>query len=175
MKKIVLIGYMGSGKTSLGKSLAKALSMPFYDLDDVIAVEQQMDISMLFKNKGEIYFRKKEAQALFELIAKQESIVIATGGGTPCYGTIMEDLLKDQNNIIIYLKLSISLLTDRLWVHKDQRPLIAHIKTKALLEDFIRKHLFERSYYYNKAHHILTVNEADSTDAVLRSIMSKLF
>ncbi|MGJ8666447.1 MAG: shikimate kinase [Patiriisocius sp.] len=149
--KIILLGYMGSGKSSVGKSLSRVINVPFFDLDAVIEEKLKMSISEIFKVKGEIYFRKTEEEILKELLKKNQKMIVALGGGTPCYGTIMNELNEMDTVELIYLKASVQELTTRLWTEKQHRPMIAHLKDSIELDDFIRKHLFERNFYYNQA------------------------
>jgi shikimate kinase len=149
--KIVLIGYMGSGKSSIGKQLANLLNLQFKDLDQEIELVEKQSIEEIFSNKGEIYFRKKEIEVLKSVLNENSSTILATGGGTPCFGNTMEYLNADKKSITIYLKATIDSLVNRLYEERKKRPLIAHIKSKEELKDFISKHLFERSYYYNLA------------------------
>lgn len=172
--KLVLIGYMGSGKSSVGKALASELGYAFLDLDAHIESVERKSISKIFDDKGEIYFRKKENKVLRELISSEGNIVMATGGGTPCYGNSMEFLMGQEKTVTIYLKASLNFLTDRLFLERLNRPLIAHINNKAIMLDFIRKHLFERSFYYNKASLKLDI-ENTSVDKLVNEIKSKLF
>jgi len=172
--KLVLLGYMGSGKSSIGKLLSEALQFPFVDLDQYIETTENMSISELFQKKGEIYFRRKEAINLTKALSEENKMVLATGGGTPCYGTIMADLLADESVVTIYLKNSLETLTERLFAEKNERPLIAHLETEALLNDFIRKHLFERSYYYNQASIVLACDGL-APEAVVEKLILKLF
>lgn len=162
--KYFLIGYMGSGKSSVGKCLAKNLDMLFYDLDAYIEKEENQAITDIFKTKGEIYFRQVEHQKLKKLLEKDESMVLALGGGTPCYSGNME-LLSDKGTSI-YLQYPIEVLVARLWQDKESRPVIAHLETKALLEDFIRKHLFERAPYYMQATHKLKLHHESVKETV---------
>jgi len=118
--KAVLIGYMGSGKSTVGKRLAEEYSWQFIDLDDYIEQAEEMTIASIFDQKGEIYFRKKELYYLKELLQKEENIVLATGGGTPCYGTNMKEILATTENCF-YLKVSIKGLLERLQNEKEQR------------------------------------------------------
>ncbi len=169
--KLVLIGYMGSGKSTIGKLLANALDYDFEDLDNVIASNEGSTIAEIFKIKGEIYFRKKEAIAINEVLSENDKLVLATGGGTPCYGSIIDDLNIDPEVITIYLKLGVDHLTKRLFQEKDMRPLIAHLETEELLNDFIRKHLFERSYYYSKAKLILNCEDLSPKEIVEQLVL----
>ncbi|UZO80889.1 shikimate kinase [Aquimarina sp. ERC-38] len=147
---IVLIGYMGSGKTSVGNLLAEKLDFSFQDLDQFIEENEKITVPEIFKKKSEVYFRKKEAFYLKELLSKSTKSIISLGGGTPCFGTNMDSIKADTQSKSIYLEASIGELANRLFPFKTSRPLIAHLQTKTELEEFIAKHLFERAYYYNQ-------------------------
>lgn len=148
---IVLLGYMGSGKSALGKQLSIELSRPFIDLDDYIEKKENQTIAAIFKLKGELYFRKLERQCLEELLNKKNNAVIGLGGGTPCYFDNMDLILNSKNVLSIYLKTSIQELTKRLFDQKERRPMIAHVNSHETLMEFIGKHLFERARFYEKA------------------------
>jgi len=154
---IVLIGYMGSGKSTIGKVLAQQLEKDFIDFDNYIEAEEKQSIPDIFKEKGEVYFRKKEAFYLEELLAANLNAVVSLGGGTPCFGTNMQTIIESSPNVF-YLKLSVDKLISRLQPEKSYRPLIKDIADEDLSE-FIRKHLFERNYYYLQAPHIVNVVE----------------
>ncbi|MBU2928351.1 shikimate kinase [Winogradskyella psychrotolerans] len=158
---IVLIGYMGSGKSTIGKELATILNCRFLDLDDYISDKEMTSIPNLFKSKGEIYFRKKETEYLKELINTSENLVLALGGGTPCYGQNMDLIIGNTDVRSFYLKLSIPLLAKRLFKAREKRPLISHLNSEAELLEFIGKHLFERTQYYSKAQY--TINTDNKT------------
>ena len=149
MDTIFLIGYMGSGKTVVGKSLSKSINYNFYDLDKFIELNEKKSISEIFRLKNEIYFREIESKYLNELISVKEKKIISTGGGTPCYSNNID--LINNNSVSIYLKASVDTLVKRLNDAKINRPLISHLKDKNELKDFISKHLFERNYFYEKA------------------------
>ncbi len=172
--KIILMGYMGSGKSSVGKKLASALQLPFKDMDSEIENAEGSSVSEIFAKKGEIYFRRVENQILKNLLQQADSFVLATGGGTPCYGDAMEVILKTSNVISIYLKVPIPTLVRRLYDEKHGRPLLAHLNSEDVLEDFIRKHLFERAFYYNQAHMTVEADEAN-TDKIVENIIAGLF
>lgn len=156
---IVLLGYMGCGKSSVGKVLAAQIGMEFLDLDHFIEEKEQMTISEVFKSKGEIYFRKKETEYLKEVLATKDNLILSLGGGTPCFSGNIELIQEDENSKSYYLKTSLDTLVQRLFLEKDQRPLIAHLANTEELKDFIRKHLFERSYYYNKAEKVVETDD----------------
>ena len=153
--KIVLVGYMGSGKTTIGKLLAKELEISFLDLDEVIQDGVGDTIPNMFNGKGEIFFRKKENEYLNDVLSKKTDFILSTGGGTPCYSGNMQTML-DLADHVFYLKISIPGLVKRLIKEKDHRPLIKNIDDGDLPE-FIGKHLFERNNFYLKATHILNV------------------
>ncbi len=163
---ITLIGYMGSGKSFIGKQLADRLSLPFFDLDSFIEKKEQQSIATIFKEKGEIYFRKKERETLLEVLKNQDNIVLSLGGGTPCFYDNMDHI--NQNSVCFYLKSSITTLSKRLQNEKGQRPLIAHLRENQLPE-FIAKHLFERRLFYEKAHHTVDT-EQQSLEEILNFI-----
>ncbi|MCK7589845.1 shikimate kinase [Subsaxibacter sp. CAU 1640] len=171
--KILLMGYMGSGKSTVGKRLAEILKFDFIDLDAFIEQNENQSIVNLFKAKGEIYFRKKESLYLNEILLKK-NVVISLGGGTPCYGTNMNRILTSENARSVYLKLSIPSLVSRLNDETTKRPLIAHLKTDEELVEFIGKHLFERSPFYNRAD--LTVSaDYKTVDELTEEIVANLF
>ena len=154
--KVVLLGYMGCGKSVVGDFLAKKLQVSFYDLDEEIEKIAQNSISELFKSKGEIYFRKKENEVLKSFLSKNEDYVMSLGGGTPCYYNNHE-LLQQEDVLSIYLKASVDTLVTRLINEKDKRPLLRN-QNEISLKDFINKHLFDRNFYYHQANKIVTVD-----------------
>jgi shikimate kinase len=172
---IYLLGYMGSGKSTVGRQLAAHIGFDFIDFDAYICEKEQMTIPEIFKNKGEIYFRKIEAIYLKTLLKDTHGkSVISLGGGTPCYGNAM-DLLKASGHATIYLNLHFQTLSKRLWEERASRPLVAAIDSYDALEDFVRKHLFERSFYYNQAGTVIKVGPATEIDEVVEEIVARLF
>ena len=129
---IVLIGFMGSGKTSVGKTLAKKLLKSFVDVDSMIESEQNASVTELFTNKGETYFRGLEQQCINELTQKKGQI-IATGGGLPIYSAIPE------KSLIIYIDADFDVILDRLPKReRDKRPLLQDVKrARGLFEERI--------------------------------------
>lgn len=170
--KIILCGYMGSGKTTIGKVLSNLLAMDFVDLDELISTTQGSGISTIFKNKGEIYFRKSEKKVLRTLLSSPDAQVISLGGGTPCYGNNLE-LIKTADTFLVYLKMDVDALTNRLFEEKETRPVIAHYSEKKDLKDFIRKHLFERGYFYQQSDLIVEVG-GKTAETVAKEIINKL-
>lgn len=170
---IILIGYMGSGKTTIGQKLSEILKYDFLDLDAYIQNKEGKSIPELFKTKGEIYFRKIESNYLKEVLNKKDSI-ISLGGGTPCYGSNMEVIKASNDSTAIYLKASLPNLVERLFDERAKRPLIAHLKSKNELTEFIGKHLFERSAFYSQADRTISV-DSRSVDSLVEDIVMALF
>ncbi|TXK72896.1 shikimate kinase [Mesonia sp. K4-1] len=171
--KIVLCGYMGSGKSQVGKLLASKLGLVFFDLDDQIEINQQKSIKKIFSEKGEIFFRKKENEVLKELLNAPENFILSLGGGTPCYADNLEILKNNKEVRLIYLKVELNELTKRLFNEKEKRPLISGQESRESLNDFIRKHLFERQYYYLQSDIILDVSEL-SIEETVNSLVKQL-
>lgn len=154
MGKIILVGYMASGKTTVGKLLAESTGFDCKDLDSIIEQESNLSVKEIFKQRGELFFRKLEAKILTELLSADSNMVLSLGGGTPCYGNNI-DLLKQNDIITVYLKAKVDTLAKRLRSNSENRPLIFD-QSGDELEEFIAKHLFERGYYYNQS--TITVN-----------------
>jgi len=171
MKKIVLVGYMGSGKSTIGKILSEKTGIPFFDLDEIIEKNTQKTISELFLEIGEIKFRKLEHETLNHFLATQFSFILSLGGGTPCYANNHLQLLK-EGITSVYLKASLQELIRRLEPEKKHRPLIAS-KDGEDFQEFIAKHLFERSYFYNQAKYVVSV-DAKTPAAIADEIISIL-
>ncbi|WP_442846339.1 shikimate kinase [Leeuwenhoekiella sp. H156] len=152
--RIYLIGYMGSGKSTLGRAFAQKQKLNFIDFDAYLEKREQQSIASIFNEKGEIYFRKQEAKYLKELLQDREDAVVSLGGGTPCYGDAMERI-KAAKGTSVYINVPVTELSNRLWKERDHRPVLKHQDTPEKLEEFVRKHLFERSFYYNQADVIL--------------------
>jgi shikimate kinase len=161
MSKIVLIGYMGVGKTTLAKLLAEQLKVNWLDLDELIEKETQLSISSLFQQKGEVYFRKLEHNLFTKIMQSSDSFVLSTGGGTPCYAN--NHLLLNGDGIAsFYLKASIPTLYNRLHSATANRPLLTQKSEEELLEA-ISKNLFDRAYYYNQATYKIVVDDKSPT------------
>lgn len=146
-QQFFLIGYMGSGKTTVGKRLARKLNLQFIDMDLFIENRYRKSISAIFEEKGEAGFREIERKALREVV-DFENIVISTGGGLPCFFDNMD--LMNQSGITIYLKASVDELVERLRTGKQKRPLVKD-KNPEELKDFITVNLEKREEFYSKA------------------------
>ncbi len=149
--KITLLGYMGAGKSTVSRHLAAELQLPLIDLDKRIENESGKSITETIFNKGELHFRKLERRLLEEAL-KEESFVLSTGGGTPCYYDNLA--LINRNSFSVYLQYSVIELYERLEGQQAERPLIAHLKGDQLKE-FVAKHLFERAPFYEGATEII--------------------
>ena len=171
MRKVVLIGYMGSGKSVVSKKLADRMEISVVELDEMIEEKCEMTIEELFSNKGELFFRKQEHLLFKELLYNNESLIISTGGGTPCYFNNHE-LLNSEDVVSIYLRASIDTLYNRLLKGKQKRPLITNLEDDEIKE-FIAKHLFDRSFYYNQATFKVNVDDK-SIDEIVNEITSLL-
>ena len=168
MRRIILVGYMGSGKTTVGKALSKETGMMFYDLDWYIESRMRKSVSQIFAERGEEGFRKIEYNMLHE-VAEFEDVIISCGGGTPCFFDNMDYL--NQQGDVIYLKATPETLYKHLLMAKIERPLLKGKSAEELIA-YITEHLKERSPFYEKARHILDVNVLDEYDKIQDSVAS---
>jgi shikimate kinase len=158
MLRIFLVGYMGSGKSAMGRLLAREKGLNFIDLDTYIEGKYHRTIAQIFAQEGEEAFRKKEHDCLLE-VAAFENVVIATGGGAPCFFDNME--MMNAAGETIYLKLTPEHLANRLSSSKaGVRPLINERKGEELLQ-FISGMLEKREPFYLRAKHIITGNDQE--------------
>lgn len=170
--KIVLLGYMASGKSTIGREISKKLDMKFIDLDDYISKREKRSISEIFKVEGEIYFRKIESSYVGEILNSKDSFILSLGGGTPCYSNNMELILNSEASSI-YIKADIKTLASRLTAEKNKRPLVADLEDDKLIE-FVAKHLFERRFFYEQAS--ITVHTEDkSIEEIITEIRILLY
>ncbi len=166
MRRIILIGYMGAGKTTVGKALAKELRMPFYDLDWYIESRMHKTVKAIFDERGEAGFRKIEHNMLHE-VAEFEDIIISCGGGTPCFFDNI-DYMNRQGETV-YLKATPEVLYGHLKMGKTIRPLLLN-KTADEVQVFIREQLAQREPYYSKAKYVLDVNLLDDYEKIKISV-----
>lgn len=149
MRPIFLIGYMGSGKTTLGRALGRRLGLQFIDLDLYIESRYMRAISQLFAERGEDKFRSIEREMLHE-VAEMEDVVVACGGGTPCYYDNIDYM--NRCGTTVFLSASEDRLFARLSINRNKRPLIKDLDDKSL-RIFIRENLALRMPHYSKASH----------------------
>lgn len=162
MTRIILIGYMGAGKTTIGRQLAMALGLQFYDLDWYIEMRYHKKVSEIFAEQGEEHFRDLEQRMLHE-VAEFEDVVISCGGGTPCYGDNMQYM--NQQAETVYLKLTPETLCEHLMMGRTVRPLILG-KTGDELQEYIRQSLEAREPFYSQAKHIVDVSLMDNFEKI---------
>ncbi len=168
---ISLVGYMGSGKSHISKILSEKINFKLIDLDKEIARRNKSTIPEIFEKKGEIYFRKLEREALEEILASEENVILSLGGGTPVYYNNME--IINHNSKSVFLRASVGTLSERLLKQKEKRPLIAKISDENLPE-FIAKHLFERNDFYNKAQ-VSVITDNRTPEEIVDEIIEKLY
>lgn len=163
--RVFLIGYMGVGKTTLGKQLAQKLAYAFVDTDAMVTALEGKPVKEVFAARGEAYFRKKEQECLHRL-AKRDNLVIATGGGIPCFYDNMDWM--NAHGHTVYLYMTAEGLYQRLKNEREERPLISAY-TADELYDFISNSLQSREAFYLKSR---TVFEADQADiSVLAGVL----
>ncbi len=166
MTRIIIIGYMGAGKTTVGNALSRQLGIPFYDLDWYIETRMHKSVAQIFEEKGEEGFRKIEYNMLHE-VAEFENVIISTGGGTPCFFDNMDYL--NQQGDTIYLKATPEVLYTHLKMGRTVRPLLLN-KTPEQMQAFISEQLSLREPFYSKARHTLDVNLLDNYDKIKTSV-----
>jgi len=164
-RRVYIIGFMGSGKSTAGRKLAASLGWQFKDLDQEIELIAGKSIRDLFSTSGEHYFRDLEAQTLTGLKPATDT-VISAGGGTPCYGRNMDFMM--ETGVVVYLKMSPAQLISRLERGKAKRPLIKDLSSEELLK-YITEKLSEREKYYLKAHIVI-----DSFDLDIDTLCQKI-
>lgn len=166
MIRIFLIGYMGAGKTTLGKAFAREMGLTFVDLDWYIEERFHKSIRQLFTERGEDGFRELEKRMLHE-VAEFEDVVISTGGGTPCFLDNMEYM--NTMGDTIFLDVDIKVLFRRLKVAKQQRPLLVQ-KTDEELMAFITENLQKRLPFYTKAKHVFNGEKLEDRHQIKESV-----
>ncbi|SHI41598.1 shikimate kinase [Tangfeifania diversioriginum] len=155
--RIYLIGYMGCGKSTMGKRLANHAGLQFVDMDHYIEKRNCKTVPQLFDEFGEEGFRKRERKALEEL-SEFTDVVIATGGGAPCFFDNID--LMNRTGKTIYLNIDPKILASRLLKSKTERPLIKG-KSKEELIDFIDETLKKRDVFYKQAHYEIIQPDVD--------------
>ena len=166
MTRIFLIGYMGAGKTTLGKAFARAMGLTFVDLDWYIEERFHKSIRQLFVERGEEGFRELEKRMLHEA-GDFEDVVISVGGGTPCFFDNMEYM--NEAGETVFLDVNLQVLFRRLKVAKQQRPLLDG-KTDEELKAFIQEALQKRLPFYTKAKHIFNGERLEDRHQIQQSV-----
>ena len=166
MIRIFLIGYMGAGKTTLGKAFAREMGLTFVDLDWYIEERFHKSIRQLFTERGEDGFRELEKRMLHE-VAEFENVVVSTGGGTPCFFDNVEYM--NTMGDTIFLDVNLQVLFRRLKVAKQQRPLLVQ-KTDEELMAFITENLQKRLPFYTKAKHVFNGAKLEDRHQIKESV-----
>jgi len=167
-RNLYLCGFMGSGKSHVGKALSRDLKVPFIDLDTFIEIEEECTISEIFITKGEAYFRKLERNALRKL--KNAKAVVALGGGTPCF--LDNSTWITEHGDSFFLDPTISILIERLLEETEKRPLLKG-KNKEELYTFIEKKLEERRPFYQQANYSIKTTSVQEIILEIKRKMSK--
>ena len=162
MNRIILIGFMGAGKTTVGKALSKELGIPFYDLDWYIETRHRKKVAQIFAEKGEEGFRIIERNLLHE-VAEFENVIISCGGGTPCFFDNIDYL--NQQGQVVYLKATPEVLYGHLLMSKNERPLLKGKSPEELIA-YIEEQLARREPYYSKARYTLDVSLMDNYEKI---------
>lgn len=158
--RIFLIGYMGCGKSRWGKIVAEHYGFKFIDLDDLIEEREGLSVSQIFDRYNESDFRQKEHDAL-KSIANEENIIVATGGGAPCFHNNMEEM--KNLGTTLFIEGSPELLRDRITESKTERPLVKNFSQQELL-DFIIRHLGNRMPFYAQSDYKLVSGNLELED-----------
>ncbi len=168
MANVVIVGFSASGKSVLGRTLAQRLKLQFIDLDDAIEKHCNNTIPYIFEQYGESFFRKQEQEVLLTMLEK-EGVLIATGGGAPCYGDAMAYI--NARALSVYLQADENTLTQRLLHDRESRPLLCG-KSSVEIARYVHDTLKLRHPYYAQAS--MTVNIDDNADTIVKQIQQKL-
>jgi shikimate kinase len=158
MKKVYLVGIMGSGKTYWGRLLALEMDLPFVDLDEFITLQEGISVAAIFEQQGEAHFRQLETAAL-KGAALDVPAIIACGGGTPCFHDNMEFMLSQ--GMVVWLHPDVDVVVERVWKTRNKRPLIAAADTREEVAAIISSIVEKRTQWYEQAHITLTSTTID--------------
>lgn len=147
-KRIFLWGMMGVGKSSMGKQLAEKLDIPFIDLDESISKVEGMSIPEIFQERGESFFRELEHDTLQKIIRENQTFILSTGGGTPCFYDNSQ--MMNKAGLTIYLEIEISILVSRLVEQPGKRPLLQSIEDLQVL-GHVNQLIENRRIFYDQA------------------------
>lgn len=166
--RIILVGFMGVGKTTIGKCLSRQLSCDFVDMDHEIESAFNMSINRFFEEKGEAVFRSVE-QKMFRTFLKQSNVVISTGGGSLCSDELMQ--LANKNGLTIHIRKPKKELIRVLNKNKTSRPLLKD-KSQKQISEFVSNLYAKRRSFYNQAHHYFYNNSAP--ESIVKRILKKI-
>ncbi len=164
--RIYLVGFMGSGKSTMGRKMSKHSGLNFIDLDKYIEERSFKTIPTLFSEEGEAGFREKERRSLEE-VSHFENVIISTGGGTPCFFDNME--LMNRTGFTVYLAPPVEILAKRILKSNTERPLVLGKSNEELME-YIRETLLVRAPFYEKAKLIIREEEQFHSEFILGEI-----
>jgi shikimate kinase len=165
--KIFLLGFMGSGKTHWGRQLSQKLGIPFFDLDEQIVNAENKSINEIFASKGEEYFRMVEKDTLHIITESRDSMIMACGGGTPCYFNNIDYM--NRMGTTVWLDTPIPVLLERLIKERAKRPLLKDLSDEQV-NAFIVKKFSDRKIYYEQASVII-----DESPVQLEKLIEKIF
>lgn len=163
--RIYLLGYMGCGKSTVGKKLATKLNLKFIDLDDYLVAKHGKSIAEMFEEVGEDGFRMRERDAVREVAETMDNIMVSTGGGAPCFYDNMS--VMRQSGVTIYLKMTPEALASRLVKARRSRPLLKD-KTEEELISFVAQMLEKREPFYEQARIVVSALSVDVAGLVNR-------
>ena len=166
MIRIFLTGYMGAGKTTLGKAFARKLNLPFVDLDWYMEERFHKTVGELFVERGEAGFRELEKNMLHE-VGAFEDVVISTGGGAPCFFDNMD--FMNRNGKTVFLNVHPDVPFRRLRVAKQQRPILQG-KQDDELKEFIIRALEKRTPFYSQAQYVFNADELEDRSQIEKSV-----
>lgn len=168
VRPLILIGYMASGKTTLGRALADATGRRFIDLDEYIVAREGRAISEIFRDDGEEYFRRMERASLAELLVSPASdIIIACGGGTPCFSDNMDRMNAGAQTV--WLTPSLEVILRRLRDDRASRPLVASLGDSEL-QNYVVDNMSRRENFYAKAQSCFDSSFLESEDEIRQSV-----
>ena len=165
--RLYLIGYMGTGKSTIGRKVAKRANLPFFDTDKMVEEAEGAEVADIITYAGEEYFRKAERRAL-EKSVENESAIISTGGGLPVWGDNQKWIA--EHGVSVYLKRTPEQILSRLSPYgRQKRPRFRGLSDEELLQ-FMHNHLAEREPIYSKADVVVDCSEVSDWDIVDRLV-----
>ena len=162
MDKIFIVGMPGSGKSTMARYLCSKTKFNYLDLDEEIEKKSQKSVTEIFRDEGQEYFRSLETDLLEEIIQKENSFILATGGGTPCFNNNME--IMNKNGSTIFLNISIDILTERV-SRKNKRPLLNSENIKETIINLYNK----RIKFYEKSNFSIKGNNREEALSIVNS------
>ncbi|MGK0365849.1 MAG: shikimate kinase [Saprospiraceae bacterium] len=156
--RIILTGFMGSGKSYTGRRLADLMQLPYFDLDAEIESGEKKRITDIFTQNGEAHFRRLERKYLEQIILQHSKVIVSTGGGTPCF--LGNDEFMLTHGMVVFFDTDYSVLAERLQKESEHRPLL-NGKSIFELEEFIAQKIEQRLPYYQNCHVVFEQRKSD--------------